>query len=129
MKKIINSIILCCFLMVSQAQSLTGTVKEIGDDGKETAVVGAILQWQGTDVGTLSDAEGHFTLPRSPKTDILIVVYQAYDNDTITVPKSQTELNILLSSAHNLEAVNVTAHDGSYEIGRASCRERVSLCV
>ena len=30
------------------------------------------------------------------------------------VPKSQNELNILLSSAHNLDAVNVTAHDGSY---------------
>ena len=114
MKKIINSIILCCFLIASQAQSLTGTVKEMGDDGQEKAVIGAILQWKGTDMGTLTDADGHYSIARSPRTDTLLVVYQAYDNDTIVVPKSQNELNIILSSAHNLEAVNVTAHDGSY---------------
>ena len=114
MKKIINSIILCCFLIASQAQSLTGTVKEMGDDGQEKAVIGAILQWKGTDMGTLTDTDGHYSIARSPRTDTLLVVYQAYDNDTIVVPKSQNELNIILSSAHNLEAVNVTAHDGSY---------------
>lgn len=114
MKKIIISFIFLGLIVMSHAQSLSGFVKEIGDNGQETAVVGAILQWKGTDIGTLSDAEGHFTLPRSPHTDTLLVVYQAYDNDTIAVPKSQTELNIILSSAHNLEAVNVSAHDGSY---------------
>ena len=114
MKKIIISILFFGMIMVLNAQSLSGTVKEIGDNGQESAIIGAILQWQGTDVGTLSDAEGHFTLPRSPKSDVLIVVYQAYDNDTIVVPKQQSELNIILSSAHNLDAVNVTAHDGSY---------------
>ena len=114
MKKIIISFIFLGLIVMSHAQSLSGLVKEIGDNGQETAVVGAILQWKGTDIGTLSDAEGHFTLPRSPHTDTLLVVYQAYDNDTIAVPKSQTELNIILSSAHNLEAVNVSAHDGSY---------------
>ena len=114
MKQLSVILIICCMVVVVQAQNLTGTVKEIDEDMQEKAVMGAIIQWKGTDIGVLSDADGHFMLQRSPVTDTLIVIYQVYDNDTIFVAKGQKELNILLSSAHNLEAVDVSAHDGSY---------------
>ena len=114
MKRIVLSIFICSIFFLSNAQELTGKVSELGENQQQTAVIGAILQWKGTDMGTITDAEGKYTIGRSPKTDTLLVIYQAYDNDTIVVPKSQTELNILLSSAHNLSAVDVSAHDGSY---------------
>lgn len=114
MKKIPALIIVFLSIINIHAQVLTGTVKEIDNNQQENAVMGAILQWKGTDIGAITDAEGHFSINRSPRTDTLLVVYQAYDNDTIFIPKSQKELNIILSNAHNLDAVNVSAHDGSY---------------
>lgn len=115
MKKKIIIIALCIFaVMPVFSQNLSGTVKELGDDGQEKGVVGAILQWKGTNIGAVSDGEGKYSISRSLVTDTLLVVYQAYDNDTIVVPKNQNELNILLSSAHNLSAVDVSAHNGAY---------------
>ncbi|MCQ2265678.1 MAG: TonB-dependent receptor, partial [Bacteroidales bacterium] len=114
MKKFSIIIIFILALCQLSAQELTGCVKEIDDNQQESLIIGAILQWKGTDLGTTTNAEGQFSLERSSKTDTLLVIYQAYDNDTIVVPKDQKELNIVLSSAHNLAAVNVSAHDGSY---------------
>lgn len=114
MKKFSIIIIFILALCQLSAQELTGCVKEIDDNQQESLIIGAILQWKGTDLGTTTNAEGQFSLERSSKTDTLVVIYQAYDNDTIVVPKDQKELNIVLSSAHNLAAVNVSAHDGSY---------------
>lgn len=113
-KRIIIIIFIIFAVMPMIAQNLSGTVKELGDNGQESFIIGAILQWKGTDIGTLSDGEGHFSLPRSPYTDTLLVVYQAYDNDTIVVSKDQAELNIILSSAHNLSTVDVSARNGAY---------------
>lgn len=101
-----------CFF--AKAQQLSGTVKELDEHQHTNNVAGAILQWKGTDIGAVSDKEGHFNIARTAKTDTLIVVYQVYDNDTIVVPKNQSELNIVLSSAHQLDAINVSARDGSY---------------
>jgi hypothetical protein len=47
-------------------------------------------------------------------TNILVVKYASYENDTITVQKDQKELNIILSSSRTLDAVNVVAREGSF---------------
>ena len=96
------------------AQSLTGRVTEFSENGTETPVPGAILQWLNSPVGTVSDIEGHFVIDKVNTTNILIVKYTTYANDTITVKKEQTVLNIILSSSHTLDAVNVVAREGSF---------------
>lgn len=104
--------ILGSFLL--SAQNLRGKVTEYNSEGKEQAVAGVILQWKNTNFGTLTDTAGLYTLARTPLTDTLLVVYQTYDNDTIVVPPTQNELNIVLSAAHGLAAVDVSAHNGAY---------------
>jgi len=96
------------------AQSLTGRVTEFSENGTETPVPGAILQWLNSPVGTTSNREGNFTLNKVPTTDILIVKYASYENDTITIAKDQKELNIVLSSSRTLDAVQVVAREGSF---------------
>ncbi|MEG1556316.1 MAG: carboxypeptidase-like regulatory domain-containing protein, partial [Bacteroidales bacterium] len=97
MKKII--ILLLCFVGATSvfAQQLTGSVMEYGEDEKKTPVVGALLQWKNTNIGTVTDISGAFSLPKTKETDTLIVIYQAYQNDTIAIKKDQTELKVILS--------------------------------
>jgi hypothetical protein len=101
-------------ILNSSAQSLTGHVTEFSDEGFETPIPGAVLQWLNTSVGTVSDVNGYYILEKMNTTDQLVVKYTSYENDTITVKKEQTELNIILSSAHSLNAVNVVSREGSF---------------
>ncbi|MCL2435137.1 MAG: TonB-dependent receptor [Lentimicrobiaceae bacterium] len=106
------SLLLSPFSLFSQ--QLTGRVTEFSEEGVETPVPGAILQWLNSSVGTVSDTDGKFALERVKSTDILIVRYASYENDTITVKKDQKELNIILSSTRTLETVSVVAREGSF---------------
>jgi len=101
--------ILNCF-----AQQLTGRVTEFSEDGIETPVAGASLQWVNTLVGTITDVDGNFTLEKVNTTHTLIVKYALYENDTITIKKEQTELNIILSSSRTLDAVTITSRESSF---------------
>jgi len=101
-------------LLPCSAQQLTGRVTEFSEDGAENPLPGAILQWLNSSVGTVSDREGKFTLDKVSTTDVLIVRYASYQDDTITVKKNQKELNIVLTSTRTLDAVNVVAREGSF---------------
>lgn len=115
MKKIALISILIFYLFSLQAQEqLKGSVFEYGDDGKETAVVGAILQWLNSPVGTVTDINGKFVLDKVKTTNQLVIRYQTYKNDTITIANNQSELNVVLSSAHSLPTVEVAARNGAY---------------
>lgn len=117
MKKYIILIIgWLCFIQIGNAQqSLRGKVMEYNEAEKGTPVVGAILQWQNTSVGTVTDQNGTFALPKVEESNILIVSYSTYQNDTITVERNRTELNIVLSTAHTLPAISVEAsRQGAY---------------
>lgn len=117
MKKYIILIIgWLCFIQIGNAQqSLQGKVMEYNEAEKGTPVVGAILQWQNTSVGTVTDQNGTFALPKVEESNILIVSYSTYQNDTITVERNRTELNIVLSTAHTLPSISVEAtRQGAY---------------
>jgi len=111
---IIILIILNSQFSILNSQQLTGRVTEFSEGGIEQPVPGAILQWMNSSVGTVSDPNGYFSLDKVNTTNILIVKYASYDNDTISVKKEQRELNIVLSSSRTLETVNIVAREGSF---------------
>ncbi|MDR1346524.1 MAG: TonB-dependent receptor [Bacteroidales bacterium] len=106
--------VLLCSFNIAAAQSLTGSVSEYADDGTLTPVVGATVQWQGTSVGAVTGRDGTFTVARTAVTNKLLVRYPTYDTDTIEVSGSQTELKVVLASAHSLQTVNVSTISGAY---------------
>ena len=68
MKKQILTIILLSIVMVLNAQDmLNGTVKEYSEYEKEIPVVGAILQWKGSPIGTVTDVNGNFSIEKDRK--------------------------------------------------------------
>ena len=107
-------IILLSSFNIAVSQSLTGSVNEYADDGTLKPVIGATVQWQGTGIGAVTDHDGLFTVIKTATTNKLLVRYPTYETDTIEVAANQTELKIILTSAHNLTAVTVSAISGAY---------------
>jgi len=99
---------------IAIAQSLTGTVSEYAEDGTLQPVIGATIQWQGSNIGTITNTKGLFSIDKTITTNKLIVYYPTYNADTIEVLATQTELTIILASAHHLDAVTVSAISGAY---------------
>ena len=79
------------------AQMLKGKVTEYGEDGTLKPILGATLQWMGTNIGAVSDGNGSFEIPKTVTSQKLIVQYLSYENDTIEIHKDQVLLNVFLS--------------------------------
>ena len=78
MKKLSLSIILCLLAITSFSQVI-GVVK----DDQGNALVGANVVWEGTNHGTITDANGSFSLTRIDETNYLVTSFVGYQNDTI----------------------------------------------
>jgi iron complex outermembrane recepter protein len=109
MKKILYffiSFLLLCTMAFSQERSISGTVKAAGDD---LPLVGVTLQIKGTTSGTVTDADGRFSLGGVFPETILVVSFIGFE--TIEVPVgTQPALDIRMDeTASELEEVVVTA--------------------
>ncbi len=97
MKNCLLTLLLCCFAgMVAQAQStVTGTVY----DEDSEPVAGAVVKESNSNAGTVTDADGNFTLvlDQEPPFD-LVISFIGFEDQTVTVNKS---------SQHNIK-VNMT---------------------
>ena len=113
MKKIAITLLFLLATLGGFAQDLRGKVLEISENNDTTPVVAASIQWLHTAVGTLSGADGTFTLPRT-LTDTLLISFPTYETDTLTIDDSQNDITVFLSKSHTLAEVRVISHDGSY---------------
>lgn len=113
MKKAVLLLMLLVAVAGSFAQSLTGKVLQISENGDTTAVSNAAVQWLHTSVGTHTDPNGKFTIPRS-KTDSLVISFPTFLPDTVRIPVGQNYITVFLNTAHSLNEVSIVARDGSY---------------
>lgn len=86
----------------------TTTIEGIVVDEQNLPLPGAEINWLGSNNGTVTDTDGHFSLNRENDHNSKIVVsFVGYEDDTITV--NQSYLKIKLSEAVQLDEVNVSA--------------------
>ncbi len=76
-------------------------------DDKGETLVGANVYWANTSIGTVTDAEGKFTLEPVEGNHILVTSYMGYHNDTTHV-HSHESLTIVLVSDLVLDEVTIT---------------------
>lgn len=89
---------------VQQTKRITGTVVEANGD----PVIGAAVQVKGTTVGTITDADGKFTL--SARTgSTLVISYVGYTTQEVRVGNQNNYNIVLQEDAQALEEVVVTA--------------------
>lgn len=85
---------------------LNGVIVEPGADGTQIPLVGASVQWAGTETGTVTDKEGAFEISRSSESIQLVVSYVGYQPDTITIDQ-EGDVVIVMNDAVELDAVEV----------------------
>lgn len=70
---------------------------------------GANLTWMRTNLGVTSDDKGFFSINKPSNSDLLVISFIGYDNDTIQVTDSNALLEVVLGEGVSLSEVNVTA--------------------
>ncbi len=88
--------------------TLFGNVYEETVDGKTLPLIGATIHWAGTNMGTISDMNGYFSLKMAKKSNQLVVSYVGYKPDTLVINKAGAANIIISSSVNMLDVVEVS---------------------
>ena len=108
-----NKILIFIFIMLIVpgyifAEKIHGYVKaENKNQTKQIPLIGAQVFWGNTEISTTTDISGHFELERTSKTNLLIISYAGYENDTIIVDYTDESLIVFLAKIFELEEVIV----------------------
>ncbi len=123
-------------VLKGQINMLHGKVSSQSGNTKEV-LAGANLLWKGTQLGTISDVNGNFSLQRTPFTDTLVVSYISYQTLQIKVLPTQQGLNLHLTAGTEIEGATISIRQktttvshfdlmksenlGEHELGKAAC--------
>lgn len=107
MKHIKYILLLLSFFGFSQ-ETISGKIIEANSKNENIGIAGANVYWLNTQVGTVTDIDGSFTI--SYKTDYkkLVISYVGYKTDTLTISRPKYILHALRST-DDLDAVTVKA--------------------
>ncbi|NVO01377.1 MAG: TonB-dependent receptor [Bacteroidetes bacterium] len=98
------------------SQNLTGTIYEIDNAKKKAPLTGVNMYWVGTQIYATTDVTGKFKIKKPDTKKLqLVISFVGYKTDTLTVMKSEKDLEIVLSVNKELKEVVIQAsQDGSY---------------
>lgn len=106
MKKYILCLLWPWAALVAQ-ESIQGIIL-LQEGSASVAVEGANVYWEGTDVGTTTDATGAFRINKTNKTNQLIIRYLGFITDTLTVASDAKITHFLTPDlGSNLDEVTV----------------------
>ncbi len=80
---------------------------EAGED-----LVGATVQWEGTDIGTFTDERGNFQLPAMDTVANILIQYVGIEPMTVEILPAEDNVYIQVTQVSSLTAVEVTEHRG-----------------
>lgn len=105
-----------------------GKIVEILANNKQAPLPGASVFWKNTTEGTASDANGHFTLDASKKSQVLIVQFVGYETREIEIKTFEgKELIIALSPNIELNEVVVSKRRAGTILDRESPIQKQSI--
>lgn len=99
---ILSCLLLSVGMVVAQTKQASGVV--LDDTGSE--IIGAAIIVKGTSTGTITDADGKFTLNVPEGRDVLVISYVGMKSQEV---KAAQNLQIVLQSTTDLDEVVVTA--------------------
>lgn len=93
----------------------------ITDAEKGNPIPGANVHWSETTIGTVSDAEGRFSIKAVGDFPLrLVVSYVGFKADTVTISKPTDRIDVALSSTVTMDAVQVTENRGASTMSAAA---------
>ncbi|MCB0520393.1 MAG: TonB-dependent receptor [Lewinellaceae bacterium] len=90
----------------STANILYGNVFD--QDGEN--LIGATIQWEGTTIGTITDENGNFWLPKQKTNANLLIQYVGYNPLLVEMTPEEDSVFIKVEGVTDLETVQVTGH-------------------
>ncbi len=107
------------YQLFAQNNKAEGRVFKYNDDNGEdlTPLEFVNILWAGTNIGTITDSMGNFSLERINSTDQLIINYVGFKNDTITVNKNE-KIEVVLLENTNIEEVTILKRFGGSYISK-----------
>lgn len=97
--------------------TIKGVVVKEDKDGSFKPLTGASVMWLGTNIGTVTDSTGVFSI--KPAGNRLVISYSGYKPDTVDVNDMQ-EFKAILASNNRLEEVKVTTRNFSTYVNTSS---------
>lgn len=103
--------VFCTLLSLSYsfAKNVTGYVV----DSDSLPLPGALVTWVDTNVGTVADTEGHFSLHHVKDFSTLVVSYPGFQSDTLTVPNSLSSPLWVVLSPDKMMMDELVVYDSS----------------
>ena len=108
MKIFIKISIILIPLLASSQDVLRGMAMIKTKEGKHQGLPGATVYWLGTEVGTITNDKGWFTIAYKPEYKKLVFSYIGYRTDTLTVNEPR-EIHHFMREAGELDEVTVQA--------------------
>jgi outer membrane receptor for ferrienterochelin and colicin len=105
MKYVLYIILLLPSVIFSQ-DKITGMIMEANDKNVHIGLAGANVYWLNTEVGTVTDLDGTFTIPYKPEYKKLVISYVGFKTDTLTISQPKM-VHHWLQPTDNLDAVTV----------------------
>lgn len=108
--KYLLSLVLLCAVQAAIAQT---TLNGILYDEQNQPLVGAAILWENTKIGTASDENGAFSLPKIDTLNIyhLEINYIGFEPILIPIEPKQTEIITVIEGISELEEVTITAKE------------------
>ena len=114
MTKYLTGIFFLISISIS-AQRITGSVNEqVANSKTLKPVTGANVYWAGTNYASTTDTSGKFSIPRITQTNVLVISFVGFQNDTIKIG-SESDLQIVLRNDQTLNEVIVRGNSTSID--------------
>ena len=106
-----NRLLLIALLLLATIRTFSqdkveGVVMEAKAENNRIGISGANIYWMNSQIGTITDNEGLFTIPFSKEHTKLIISYVGFKSDTLTINKPK-KVHHLLQPANQLDEVVV----------------------
>ncbi|MFY0715027.1 TonB-dependent receptor [Seonamhaeicola sp. NFXS20] len=107
MKQLLYMLFLIPSLFNAQEQ-ISGVILEANTQNKNIRLAGANVYWLGTEIGTVTNIDGEFTLQYKQEYTKLVISYVGYKTDTLIITAPKT-IKHYLQPTDNLDAVTITS--------------------
>ncbi len=107
-------LLVCALPSVALAQQISGVVTT-HTDGHAEPLEGALVYWARTTQGTVTDADGRYSIEPSAESNLLVATYVGFAADTAEVVGSQANFDL---QSESLEQVDVLGRRSGASISR-----------
>ena len=112
MKNILNKYYLAfmAVILFGSVYSQTQISGSVGDSENMSGIPGVNVVIDGTNIGTVTDFDGNFSLNTSKDLPLTIVIsYVGYSAQRVEVTSANQDINVMLTAGQNLEEIIVSA--------------------